>query len=287
MSYACKVIAHSKAPHGGELFTVQVRFPRFILAQVNTYGSIAKNARSSRAVPTEKLIEEVEKDPVVPIRWGTRQKGMVAGEELSEWSRGVCWDWWKEAAECAVERAERLARLGASKETVNRLLEPFMWVDVVATATNRAWYHYFAQRCAHDAQPEHQHLARMIARAYRDSAPAMLGVGMWHVPYVSDEEIAGLEPEDWLAFSVTRVRRVSWKPFDGEPDLLTKAHIKHDESRDAGHWSCFEHQGQAAFSDSERSGRMRGFVEYRQMLPVSVHESFDFSTLDAEGDGRE
>jgi hypothetical protein len=281
---SAKVICDSVAPHGGRLTTLQLHFPRFILAQFNTYGSIAKNARSSRAVPVEKIIAEAMNNPVVPVRWGRRERGMVAGVLMTETDAEWCFSRWMDARDSAVTTASHMNSFGAAKEVVNRLLEPWMWVDVVATATLGAWSHYLNQRCAHDAQPEHQELARSIGRAIRDSVPRGIGYWEWHLPYLTDEEWEsthgnGLELAKKLAASVRRVRRVSYAPFDGQIDTPESDRAKHDESRDAGHWSCFEHQGEPFIDYDRRSGRMTGWMEYRQTFPRQVNPVFDFTSL--------
>jgi hypothetical protein len=287
-----KVVTDSISPAGRRLLTFELRFPRFILPQFNTYGSIAKNARSSRAVPTEKLIAEVERDPVWPYEWGQNRKGMVAGPALGAaeiLEAGVAWD---DAVRAAVAQARKLAGLGVHKQVVNRLLEPFMWAHVVATATDNAWTHYFAQRCADDAQPEHRELARAMARAYRDSTPYRMEAGWWHLPYVTAEELAELcnartkgspnvvdHVRRLLAVSVVRCRRVSLAPFDGRTETTEAYMAKHDETVAKGHWSCTEHQGRALHNPNTRSGRMTGWAEYRQDLGKSVHTEFDFTTV--------
>lgn len=280
------VICDSVAPHGGRLTTLQLRFPRFILSQFNTYGSIAKNARSSRAVPTEKIIAEVEDDPVMPARWGKRAKGMVASNLIDYGSVDWCEGNWLAARKIAVQHAKAFVEIGVAKEIVNRLLEPWMWVDVVATATHGAWGHYLNQRTAHDTQPEHQELARAIGIAIRDGVPRKAGYWQWHLPYVTDDEYGGIEWDDldaihgrWLPASVRRVRRVSYSPFDGRPETPESDKAKHDESLNAGHWSCFEHQGEPSAHADRRSGRMTGWIEYRQRFNGQVRPDFDYGSL--------
>ena len=290
---SAKVIADSKNEFGNRLTTMIVTMPRIILAEFNTHRMFSRNSASSRAIPFNKMVESVIANPFIPIAWQKDHKGMQGIEYLDNTSLGKIFDYqltdfvpatlsdmWRRAKDDAVNTAIQLNKAGVTKQLCNRLLEPFMWVDVVATATRQAWVHYFAQRCAHDAQPEHQHLAKMIARAYMDSVPRQLDLWDWHTPYIAEEELSTMPMSNRMACSVVRVRRVSWKPFDGKPETMEAAWAKHDESRDAGHWSCFEHQGQAVDDPSIRSGRMRGFLEYRQMLPVSVHTDFDFTTLD-------
>jgi hypothetical protein len=64
-----KIVADSLSIHGDRLTTLLITFPRFILAEVNTHRMLSKNTSSSRAIPFEKMIQSVEKDPFIPIAW--------------------------------------------------------------------------------------------------------------------------------------------------------------------------------------------------------------------------
>jgi len=285
MAYEVKIIADSVGPNGARITTYQLRFPRFILAQFNTHRAISKNARSSRAVPTHRLLEEIENDPVIPIEWGKNSAGMVAKVELQDESAKWAEYWWRQAKCEAIATARAMASNKVHKQIVNRLLEPFMWADVVATATD--WMNFFALRCSHEAQPEMRKLAVMMAIAYRDSKPIHRKIGEWHLPYVTDEEIQlskssddpGRIGDQLIAASVVRCRRVSYKPFDGNADSPQDEMRKHDEGLESGHWSPYEHQAKPTWG-LHRSGNFWGWTQYRQLLPKFVHEEFDFSTLD-------
>src|SRR3546814_7040852 len=74
MKTEVKVIADSVSPNFERLTTLQVCFPRFILAEVNTHRVLSRNYRSSRAVPVEKLIAEVERSPFVPLAFGRSEE---------------------------------------------------------------------------------------------------------------------------------------------------------------------------------------------------------------------
>lgn len=285
-----KVICDSVAPHGGRLITVEARLPTFIIHQITPYGSIANNFRSQRAVRTSMLIGEVSASPVMPARWGKRTKGMVASEALPGDAESRCKATWLAARDDMIGRANSLESEGAAKEISNRLLT--LWTETVGvlTASYGAWCHYLNQRIAVDAQPEHRELARAIGLAIRGSRPFELEYGWWHLPYVSGPELGDLSDargtstwesveRRWLSASVRRVRRISYSPFDGTIDTPESDKAKHDESRDAGHWSCFEHQGQCLVDAQKRSGKMTGYREYRQTFPKQFVADFDFASL--------
>ena len=93
MTTTAKVLCDSLNPKGVRLTTLELYFPRFILAQLNTYGMFSRNAQSSRAIPVARLMEMVRDNPVIPS-FGENQRGMVAGEELSaERAESARWVW--------------------------------------------------------------------------------------------------------------------------------------------------------------------------------------------------
>ncbi len=46
-----KVIADSVSPEGIRMTTMEIEYPRFILAELNTHRMLSKNSASSRAIP--------------------------------------------------------------------------------------------------------------------------------------------------------------------------------------------------------------------------------------------
>ena len=79
------VIADSVHPETGtRITTFELVYPRFIHSEFMTHRIFNRNASSSRAIPTDRFIEQVRTDPVLPSHWGKNQKGMQAFEELSK-----------------------------------------------------------------------------------------------------------------------------------------------------------------------------------------------------------
>lgn len=282
MSYAIRVIADSIGPNGARITTYQLRYPRFIHAEFMTHRAISRNASSSRAVPVGRMIADVAIDPAAPVVWGRNRPGMQAGGELDGPALRVARSRWADAAQAAVCAATEMMEVGTHKQIANRVLEPFSHISVVATATD--WSNFFALRCHKDAMPEMQRLAVAMARAYRDSEPRRLDADRWHLPYVAEAERVdcGEDALVLIPLSVARCARVSYPKHDGtEPspdedlDLAKRLY-------EAGHWSPFEHQARArATLPGVPSGNFRGWDQYRQALPASVHRAFDFDILDA------
>ena len=175
-----------------------LRYPRFIHSEFMTHRMFSRNSSSSRAVPTAKLLEEVRSDDfAVPIFWGKNKAGMQAAEELASIPRdGNAWSdkqsaqfYWRVAADHAASSAELLSAVGAHKQIVNRILEPFLHINTLVSATE--WDNFFGLRLHKDAQPEMQALARAMWEARQGSVPVHLEHGQWHLPFIDDAARAG------------------------------------------------------------------------------------------------
>lgn len=282
MAYRVEILADSISPVGARLTTFQLMYPRMVHAEFMTHRALSRNASSSRAIPFARMLEWVEREPALPIYWGSNKPGMQAGAELAPDEIAAAEQCWLDARNGAAVRARELHALGLHKQVVNRILEPWGHINVVGSATVGGWMNYFALRCHRDAMPEMRRLAVRMADAYRRSVPSRVEVGGWHLPYVRAEERASL-PGDLLAkVSVARCARVSYLTHEGRPTTVEEDVALHDRLLASGHWSPFEHQARAAFDPRERSGNFRGWLQYRQSLPVSVHCAFTFDRLDAE-----
>ena len=111
MAYRARVLLDSVSPAGVRLTTLEVSFPRFVLAEFNTHRVLSRNSASSRAVPTSKLIDRVERDPVVPLEWGRNKAGMSASDVLSDEEGQAARAIWLQARDDAVVRARELLAL--------------------------------------------------------------------------------------------------------------------------------------------------------------------------------
>jgi thymidylate synthase ThyX len=218
-SIAAKIIADSISPLGVRLTTMQLRYPLVIHGEVMTHRVFSRNARSQRAVPTKKMIEEVRSAPWVPQHIGRNQPGMQAGEALGEADRERIASLWREGAAKAADLADQMLASGAHKQIINRILTPFLWMHTLVSATQ--WENFYGLRIHDDAEPHMAELAQAMFTAQKGSLPKLLRPGEWHLPYVTDEErgqYAGRP--DGLALliklSVARCARISYQPFDGD-----------------------------------------------------------------------
>ena len=285
-----KIIADSISEAGKRITTMQVKFHRFILSEVNTHRVFSRNFSSSRAIPTKKLLEQVRNDPAMPVHWGKNQAGMQASEELDELTKDAAKGQWRVAAFDAARCAESLSILGAHKQIVNRIIEPYVWANGIVTSTE--WENWFELRAHSDAQPEIHELALRMQDAMAASSPRLLKAGEWHLPYITDEEredsfyqIEANKSSNMLAkISAARCCRVSYLKHDG-----TKADVNDDLhlfQRLAGaepkHYSPLEHQAtpdeivpgnsmvMASWKHPELHGNFKGWCQYRRMDEFNV-----------------
>lgn len=310
MSYAARVIQASVPSFGGPtLYTVEVRFPRFILAEYNTHRDFARNSASSRAIPPEKHIENLHQNgPFIPEVFRKRVKGMGQGEALED--QGAAKQTWISAFEAAIDHAEVLCEMEISKSHVNRLLEPFLWHTALVTSTE--WENFFALRCPpgnevdydFPAQPEFQRSAILLRQAMRDFEPQELynGPGRdveWHLPFVRPEEVGD---EMACGISAGRCATISYEKPEVEWEPAPAAIERSEKLGTAGHMSPFEHPARpfttdewaqvramqrivdetmrpwipAYFVDAMRDrlefcGNLRGWVPYRKMIPFEAN----------------
>lgn len=215
MTISAKVIADSISLHGIRLTTMQLRYPKYIHGEFMTHRVFSRNASSSRAIPVERLIQDVIDDPVYPARWGLNQKGMQAHQEADEAAAGAALQYWKVGRMHAIEAARRLHRLGIHKQVVNRVIEPYSHINVVVTATE--WENFYSLRCHPDAQPEMQALANAMLQAQRASLPTVLQSGDWHLPYVTDD--------DWRCFPQDLVTGGDGYTYEEALDSLIKVSV--------------------------------------------------------------
>ncbi|MGA7356684.1 MAG: FAD-dependent thymidylate synthase [Candidatus Cybelea sp.] len=261
MAYRARVLLDSVSPAGVRLTTLEVTFPRFVLAEFNTHRVLSRNSASSRAVPTSKLIDRVERDPVVPLEWGRNKAGMSASDVLSDEEGQAARAIWLEARDDAVVRARELLALNVHKQELNRLLEPFLWHTVIVTATE--WSNFFDLRCAPNAQPEIRAAALEMRAAIDASRPQRVALGKWHTPLLQEDE-RDLDLEARRRISAARCARVSYLTHEGkreiEKDLELFERLKSDR-----HLSPFEHVATPA-PDEAFHANFRGWIQMRAEL---------------------
>lgn len=253
------------------LTTWKLTFPRFILAEINTHRMFSRNYPSSRAIPVLKRIQMIKDNPVIPIEWGLDKPGMQAKELADGVTAMAAETVWRSAAEQAIKHAEILIDLGIHKQIANRLLEPFVTVTGLVTATQSGWENFFALRAESAADPHIQALAYKMLKIYNESTPQFLENGQWHIPF-GDNMPEGLSWEDQIKVAVARAARVSYNNFEGSAD--TEKDFKlHDILAKSGHWSAFEHIAQVPdLMDSRKWGNLPGWNQLRKTYPNELRQ---------------
>lgn len=292
MTVSAKVVADSRY-NETRLITLEIQLHRFVLSEFNTHRMISRNFQSSRAVPVEKMIEQVRNNPAMPVHWGKNRPGMVAKEELSGIELEDTKRCWCQAATDAIFQAEAMLGIGAHKQIVNRLLEPFMWTKGVVTATEKSWNEFFKLRLHKDAQPEIYALAEKIKEAIDSSDPARLKAGEWHLPYYGEGywknshkdtqgwyDINGTGLDQAIKVSSSCAAQVSYRKLDDSLEKATKVYdmlnlpVGGVYPEDPPHFSPTEHIAKACDTEIEMSGNFHtnDFTQYRKVLEYGLEE---------------
>jgi thymidylate synthase ThyX len=263
MSYNCKILADSLNPKGIRLTTFEVTYQRFIHSELMTHRTFSRNAASSRAIPVTKILERVKLDPAMPVFWGKNQPGMQANEELEGEQLKEAQAAWLWTRDQALLGAQRMLNAGLHKQVTNRVLEPWVWITVLITATDLT--NFFNLRRHKDAQPELKYIADLMYQAYTESKPVQLQAGEWHLPLSHDKEELKKEKLSVLKVCTGRAARVSYLTHDGVRNPLADIEL-HDKLLESGHMSPFEHCARAMRS-TKYYGNFKGFKQYRKFIP--------------------
>lgn len=284
------IIADSISTVFKRITTFQLRYWRGIHAEVMTHRNLAKNAGSSRARPSAAIIKQVMNDPWGPVEWGINEPGMQASKTLTGVNAAAAEVSWAMSAVDAAESATTLLNLNLHKQIVNRVLEPYTYIDVVLTGTD--FNNFFTLRDHPDADPTIRDLAVRMKAAMAAATPKHLAVGEWHMPFITDDdwligegfllERNGIKPlKDeltnlMLSISVARCARTSYKAFDGnvapiEKDLELFMKLLGSQPL---HASPAEHQATPDLLDDNElwlnkheHGCLTGWRQFRKTLP--------------------
>ncbi len=263
MTISANVVLDSISGTGKRITTLELVYPRFIHSELMTHRAFSRNSASSRAIPVERMIAMVQEDTAMPIAWGKNTRGMQAKENLPEADANAVRNAWLDAALDARRHADELAALGAHKQIANRVLEPFMHMTTLVTATE--WENFFTLRDHPDAQPEIQALAKEMRKALGESSPTLR---MWHMPFVHDTLH---QPMNLLAgISAARCARVSYLNHDGTNPDIEKDLTLARRLAASGHWSPFEHVACANLLDkrSHMEANFQGWKQLRHVMAI-------------------
>jgi thymidylate synthase ThyX len=291
-----KIIADSVSAQGTRMTTMEIEYPRFILAELNTHRMLSKNSASSRAIPVKAMHEHIQASPAEPVYWGKNQAGMQAKIEIGDHELEEAKYLWMKAKEDALHWANALAtRLEVHKQIANRITEPWMTMKTVVSGTE--WRNFWWLRCHADAQPEINVLAQKMFELYQQHQPQRLEPGEWHVPYVNtrrdhrgnlqylDSNDTTISAEAARIVSASCCAQVSYRKNDDTLEKATKIYRQLIESEPA-HASPVEHQAMPMYPGVDNyapdawqpgtthvsangdlwSGNLRGWIQHRKLI---------------------
>lgn len=288
-----KVIADSIGQDAPRVTTLELTYPRFIHAEFMTHRVFSRNASSSRAIPVDRMIRDIQAAPAYPEYWVMNEPGMqgytIADAQTMDNLNAL----WEEGLEHAIGIARRMQELNAHKQHINRVLEPWMHIKVVVTSVY--WDNFVGLRNHPAAEPTMQYLGRLVNDLLLNSAPQHIERGEWHLPYV-DDETRQLVQDDvrtssynnayvrqevrsrLKAISAARCARTSYNNFEGkkstwEEDLalfekltvqpLHASPLEHQLSPD---W-VFTTNGRRSWSNEKQHGNTPGWKQHRKEFP--------------------
>ena len=277
-----KILADSINGTGSRLTTFEIEVPKYMVAQLNTHRAISRNYESSRAKPFWRVLEQVINDPYVPKRFGKPSRGMQPAGYFEGEERLDLIEKWGASLGLAMLSALQVGYRGASdadfylanyhlreaiqyggnldwfkanpplvaKETLNRLLEPYMKVKGVISATE--WDNFIHLRANSDAQDDINELATQIKSLLADSDPTFVAVGEWHLPNLGTDK-------DEVVENIARVSYGNHRSLSTRP-----VGTLYRDLQDGGHWSPFEHV--AMVLGNGKSNFDSSWTQLRQLL---------------------
>ena len=265
---------------------MELRYPRIVHSELLTHRRASRNSASSRAIPIDKMLSDIERDPFIPIHWGKNQTGMQAYAVMTEEEAAVAREEWLAAMRDALRHARNLQKLGLHKQTVNRVVEPWMWITIVFSNTTAGWANFFALRCHEKAEPHINKIANMAKAAISKSTPNKLAYGQWHLPLIGFAGDEDIPVKDLSKISAARCARVSYLTHNGVRDVEKDLDLYNKlVQEDPKHASALEHPAECIEYDptnvvgkevaSRWSGNYEpGWCQLRKLVPRESVDTF-------------
>lgn len=255
-----KVIAASVNPWGGKIATIVCRYQRFFHSELMTHKDLSRNASSSRAIPFKTMLKLTRKHMAAPIFWGKNKPGMQAVEELK--GIGLWWAkfMWQLTGHIVLSLAWLMSFSKVHKQIINRMIEPWTFINVQITATY--WDRMIYLRIDNAAQPEFQALAQQIKKALLSAYYKPLQPGEWHLPWLMMHEM-DLPLEKKKKISAARSARLSYTPIGEVKTNIDRDIPLAEDLLSQLHLSPFEHQATPAIG---QHANLHGWRNYRTEL---------------------
>lgn len=278
--FNCEILAHSINEYDQEVITYKLCYERSIHSEFAVHRAISKNSSSSRAIPIGRMMDWTGKDPAFPLHWGSNKSGMQSGPEIDEYRKVLAKALLDHHLEDVLSLTHSLYhQCGLHKEIVNRYLEPFSYINTIATCGKPGLMNLFKLRMDRSAHPNMQRLVVNMARAYRNSTPKLLKEGEWHLPFVTNYEKYNYGINEQRIWSVARSAWVSYRTVDDKIASFEKAKIRHDDCIKYLHCTPCEHQLTPKLDWDHKDGSVPGYLQYRKMIVGEFCEEFDYENL--------
>lgn len=259
-------LAKTVAPEGGEaLVTWELLYPRYIHAELMTHRQFSRNAASSRATPLRVTLEEVREHPAFFSYVGANRPGMIAGDSLPPDDLAAFRAEWELLGKYVAGRVEGMsARYGIHKQTLNRALEPWLFIRTIVTATDVD--NFFRLRLSVDAQPEMQDLASCM-KTSMEKADAKSSV--FHFPYFDGSTTSR---DELVVRNVAAAARVCVMRHDGKPSTFEQDESLVGRLLDDGHLTPFEHVAIAG-AFGARYANLTGWISLRFSIEAAAEDT--------------
>jgi thymidylate synthase ThyX len=198
---------------------------------------ISRNSASTRAIPVNKIIEQIKNDPYIPT-FTRNVPGMQGVCDLNEDDIKSLTSIYLNGMENALNTARWMSELKAHKQEINAILTPYLKIPILITATN--YLNFFKLRCHESAHPDFSCYAYKMKNLYDVSSPEILNEGEWHLPFY-DKNLENYKFLDLLKICSSRNARLSYNNFDGNSDPQKDIELYNKLLSDPLHGSPFEH----------------------------------------------
>ena len=278
--------------NGDRLLTFSLTYGRLIHSEMLRHRAASHSVKSSRAIPLKKYRKEVEENPYIPVKFGTNQKGMQAGEETdASASHGKTV--WKISAKIACLMHSMMEKANIHKEVANRILEPYVWVEETLTVEHDALVEMGKLRIHEDAQEDIRVVIEMMLEAAEQNTPLLLKNDEWHLPYVvrkrndDDDKLSYFDNDgkiltldEAIVCSAARCARSSYANHDNSMTTHENDSKLADRliGSDPMHLSPFEHQARPFNDEKEKERFSSNFRHFFQQRKAIEFEAWKYET---------
>lgn len=210
-----------------------------------------------------RMCQEVCINPAFFDFVGKNQKGMQAAESVDPETLAKFKAEWEDLGKHVASVVKHWSDdYGIHKQTLNRALEPWLYMRTLVTATE--FDNFFKLRLAKDAQPEMRSLAQAMVLAL---CKATAVESPWHIPYADITEDSKLEElPEFIVRSVAACARVSILRGDEKKTTYEEDEAFVRRLLDAKHMSPFEHVALTTGGEEGMAYNLEGWQSLRFIL---------------------